>query len=64
MSVKKAAPKAKAKAKVNVINKALSKIGAPVWRLFQTSKHHHIGAVVVLLIAGAAVAVWLNLPLV
>ena len=47
---------------MNRIKSILSKIGAPVWRLFQTSKHHHIGAVVVLLIAGAALAVWLNLP--
>jgi len=32
---------------MELIKSLLSKIGGPVWRLVQTSKHHHIGAVVV-----------------
>jgi hypothetical protein len=35
-----------------MIKTGLAKIGGPVWRLIQTSKHHHIGAVVVLLVIG------------
>lgn len=31
----------------------LAKIGGPVWRLIQTSKHHHIGAVIVLIVVAA-----------
>jgi len=36
-----------------MIKKLLAKIGGPVWRLIQTSKHHHIGGVIVLLVIGA-----------
>jgi hypothetical protein len=39
-----------------MIKKVLAKIGGPIWRLFQTSKHHHIGAVIVLLVIG--IIVW------
>jgi hypothetical protein len=38
---------------MEIIKKALATIGGPVWRLIQTSKHHHIGAVIVLLVIGA-----------
>jgi hypothetical protein len=38
---------------MEAINKILAKIGSPVWKLFQTSKHHHIGGVIVLLVLGA-----------
>jgi hypothetical protein len=38
---------------MEMIKKALAKIGSPVWKLVQTSKHHHIGAVIVLLVIGA-----------
>ena len=34
---------------MEAINKILAKIGSPVWKLFQTSKHHHIGGVIVIL---------------
>ena len=34
---------------METINKILAKIGGPVWRLAQTSKHHHIGGVIVIL---------------
>jgi hypothetical protein len=37
---------------MEAINKILAKIGSPVWKLFQTSKHHHIGGVIVLLVLG------------
>jgi hypothetical protein len=37
---------------MEMIKTGLAKIGGPVWRLIQTSKHHHIGAVVVLLVIG------------
>jgi len=40
---------------MEAINKILAKIGSPVWKLFQTSKHHHIGAIIVLLVLGAVV---------
>jgi len=39
-----------------MIKNLLAKIGGPVWRLFQTSKHHHIGAVIVLLVVG--IVIW------
>jgi len=45
---------------MNMINKVLSKIGAPIWKLVQTSKHNHIGAAVILVI-GAAVFIWFTL---
>ena len=32
-----------------MIKDLLAKIGGPVWRLVQTSKHHHIGGVIVIL---------------
>jgi len=38
---------------MEMIKTGLAKIGGPLWRLIQTSKHHHIGAVVVLLVIGA-----------
>jgi hypothetical protein len=38
---------------MEMIKDALAKIGGPVWRLIQTSKHHHIGAVIVLIVLGA-----------
>jgi hypothetical protein len=38
---------------MEMIKDALAKIGGPVWRLIQTSKHHHIGAIIVLLVLGA-----------
>ena len=41
---------------MEMIKTGLAKIGGPLWRLIQTSKHHHIGAVVVLLVLG--VVVW------
>jgi hypothetical protein len=31
-----------------MIKDLLAKIGGPVWRLVQTSKHHHIGGVIVI----------------
>jgi len=37
---------------MEMIKTGLAKIGGPVWRLIQTSKHHHIGAIVVLLVIG------------
>ena len=39
-----------------MIKNLLAKIGGPVWRLFQTSKHHHIGAVIVLIVVG--IVIW------
>ena len=36
-----------------MIKDLLAKIGGPVWRLVQTSKHHHIGAIVVLVVLAA-----------
>jgi len=39
-----------------MIKNLLAKIGGPVWRLFQTSKHHHIGAAIVLIVAG--IVIW------
>ena len=36
-----------------MIKDFLAKIGGPVWRLVQTSKHHHIGAIIVILVVGA-----------
>jgi hypothetical protein len=36
-----------------MIKDLLAKIGGPIWRLVQTSKHHHIGAVVVLVVLAA-----------
>ena len=39
-----------------MLKKVLAKIGGPVWRLFQTSKHHHIGAVIVLIVVG--IVIW------
>ena len=38
---------------VEMIKDFLAKIGGPVWRLVQTSKHHHIGAIIVILVVGA-----------
>ena len=32
-----------------MIKDLLAKVGGPVWRLVQTSKHHHIGGVIVIL---------------
>ena len=42
-----------------MIKDALAKIGGPVWRLVQTSKHHQIGGVIVILaiVAIALVAI-------
>ena len=40
-----------------MIKNLLAKIGGPVWRLAQTSKHHHIGGAIVLLVIGAVVLV-------
>ena len=42
---------------MEMIKDGLAKIGGPVWRLIQTSKHHHIGGVIVLLVIGAIVLV-------
>lgn len=44
---------------MEMIKSALAKIGGPVWRLIQTSKHHHIGGVIVILaiVAIALVAI-------
>jgi hypothetical protein len=36
-----------------MIKDLLAKIGGPIWRLVQTSKHHHIGAIVVLVVLAA-----------
>jgi hypothetical protein len=36
-----------------MIKNLLAKIGGPIWRLVQTSKHHHIGAIVVLVVLAA-----------
>jgi hypothetical protein len=36
-----------------MIKDLLAKIGGPIWRFVQTSKHHHIGAVVVLVVLAA-----------
>lgn len=41
---------------METINKMLAKIGSPVWKLFQTSKHHHIGGAIVILVA--VVVLW------
>ena len=40
-----------------MIKSLLAKVGGPVWRLVQTSKHHHIGAVVVAVVLVTAVLV-------
>ena len=42
---------------MEMIKDALAKIGGPVWRLIQTSKHHHIGAVIVLIVVAAVAGV-------
>jgi len=41
---------------MEMIKTGLAKIGGPLWRLIQTSKHHHIGAAVVLVVLG--VVLW------
>ena len=40
---------------MEIIKKALASVGGPVWRLVQTSKHHHIGAIVVIVVAAAVI---------
>ena len=42
---------------MEMIKNLLAKIGGPVWRLIQTSKHHHIGGVIVILVIAALVLV-------
>ena len=39
------------------IKDALAKIGGPVWRLVQTTKHSTLGAIVVILVVAAVLAV-------
>ena len=43
-----------------MIKDLLAKIGGPVWRLVQTSKHHHIGAVIVIGVVIIAGVVWVS----
>ena len=39
------------------IKNVLAKIGGPVWRLVQTTKHSTLGAIIVILVIGAIVLV-------
>jgi hypothetical protein len=40
-----------------MIKDLLAKIGGPIWRLVQTSKHHHIGAVVAIIVVAVVLVV-------
>ena len=39
------------------IKDALAKIGGPIWRLVQTTKHSTLGAIVVILVVAAVLVV-------
>jgi len=41
---------------MDMIKDVLTKIGGPVWRLVQTTKHSTIGAIVVIVVVG--VLIW------
>jgi hypothetical protein len=36
-----------------MIKDLLAKIGGPVWRQYRHTKHHHIGAVIVIIVIAA-----------
>jgi len=42
---------------MKMIKDVLTKIGGPIWRLVQTTKHSTIGAIVVIIVV--AVVIWI-----
>ena len=40
---------------MEMIKTVLTKIGGPVWRLVQTTKHSTIGAIIVILVVAAVI---------